>query len=65
MKYYSSQVRSCLVTSPDLGYEDKSCCHTISNVDYVFKNNTQLTNANWHSENTLNKIDLDLSWGGG
>ena len=65
VKYYSAQVRPCLFASPELGYEDKACCHTISDVDYVFKNNIKLTNSNWHSENNLKKFDIDLSWGGG
>lgn len=65
VKYYSNQVHTCLFASPELGYEDKACCHTISNVDYVFKNNVKLTNSNWHSENNLKKFSIDLSWGGG
>ncbi|MBQ3407985.1 MAG: hypothetical protein IJH12_02120 [Clostridia bacterium] len=59
VKYYYSQISACVFASPVLNYEDKSCCHAVSGVDWVFKNNVQITRADWESENNINKIDWE------
>ena len=32
----------CVCISPKIGLEDKNCCHSVSGLDWLFKNNTQI-----------------------
>lgn len=59
VKYYYPQIDTCVFASPVLNYEDKSCCHAVSGVDWIFKDNIQITRANWGTENTYNKINWE------
>lgn len=56
-KYYYPQISSCVFSSPEISYEAKSCCHAVSGVDWVFKNNVQVTRASWGTENNLRLIE--------
>ena len=58
-RYFYPQINSCVISSPILNNEDKSVCHSILGVDWVFKNNIQVTRVDWNSQNELRKID----WG--
>lgn len=58
-RYFYPQINSCVISSPILNNEDKSVCHSILGVDWVFKNNVQVTRVDWNSQNELRKID----WG--
>lgn len=42
-KYYYPRLESCVVTSPLPGFEDKNCTYAVSGVDWVFKQNSQVT----------------------
>ena len=59
VKYYYPSIDSCVFSSPMENYEDKSFCHCVSGIDWVFKNNVQITKVSWKSENKLNKIDWE------
>ena len=59
VKYYYPQISSCVFSSPSEYYEDKSCCHAVSGVDWIFKNNVEITKASWESENTTRKIEWE------
>ena len=56
LKYYYPQITACVFASPLNGKEDKNCCHAVSGLDWVFKNNTQITRASAGTENTTRKI---------
>ena len=58
-KYYYPQINSCVISSPILNKEDSSVCHMILGIDWVFKNNVQVTRVDWENENNVRKID----WG--
>lgn len=53
--YYYESVESIVVSSPTSGNEDRSVCHTILGMDWVFKNNVQVTNRD--NANNIRKID--------
>lgn len=59
VKYYYPQIDSCVFASPVLNYEDKSCCHAVSGVDWIFKDNIQITRADWETENNIKKINWE------
>ena len=42
-KYYYPQIESCVYSQAIDNYENKSCCHCVSGVDWAFKNNVQIT----------------------
>jgi len=42
-KYYYPRLEGCVVTSPLPGFEDKNCTYAVSGVDWVFKQNSQVT----------------------
>lgn len=42
-KYYYPRLEDCVVTSPLPGFEDKNCTYAVSGVDWVFKQNSQVT----------------------
>ena len=56
VKYYYPQIEECVYSSPVFNYEDKSCCHSVSGVDWVFKDNVKITKASTNTENTTRKI---------
>ena len=53
--YYYESIESIVVSSPTSGNEDRSVCHTILGMDWVFKNNVQVTNRD--NANNIRKID--------
>lgn len=55
-KYYYPQIEACVYISPLTGFEDKSCCHAVSGVDWIFKNNAQVTRASWNTQNETRTI---------
>lgn len=56
MKYYYPEISACVYISPEPHYEDKSLCYNISNVDYVFRENVQISRADSGNENTTNPL---------
>ena len=56
VKYYYPQIEECVYSSPLLNYEDKSCCHSVSGLDWVFKDNVKITKASTGNENTDRRI---------
>ena len=40
--YYHIHNIGCVSISPKIGLEDKNCCHSVSGLDWLFKNNTQI-----------------------
>lgn len=58
-KYYYPKVNSCVFSSPNDDYEDMSCCHCVSGIDWVFKNNVKITKESWNNENKLHKIEWE------
>ena len=42
-KYYYPRLEGCVVTSPLPGFEDKNCTYAVSGVDWIFKQNSQVT----------------------
>lgn len=56
VKYYYPQIETCVFSSPYGGFEALSCCHSVSGLDWVFKDNVQVTRASWNTENTNRKI---------
>ena len=59
VRYFYPQINSSVISSPLLNNEDKSVCHSILGVDWVYKNNVQITRVDWNSQNEIRKID----WG--
>lgn len=57
-EYYYPSIESCVIASPLPNFEDKCCCHALSGVDWVFKNNVQITRKEWGSENTLDILEI-------
>ena len=58
-KYYYPQAETCVYSSPVQNYENKACCHTVSGVDWIFKNNVQITRVDWNSQNTKRTINWE------
>ena len=56
VKYYYPQIEECVYTSPITNNEDKAIAYAVSGVDWVFKENIQVTRASTESENTTRKI---------
>ena len=56
VKYYYPAIEACVYTSPVLNKEDKCVCYALSGVDFVFKQNAQVTRADANTENTIRKI---------
>ena len=56
MKYYYPEIESCVYISPAQHYEDHSICYSISDVDFVFRENVQITRADSGNENTTNPL---------
>lgn len=52
--YYYPVTESLVVSSPTLNNEDKCVCHTILGIDWVFKNNVQVTTPD--KANNIRKI---------
>ena len=57
-EYYYPLIESCVIASPLPNYEDKCCCHALSGIDWVFKNNVQITRKEWGTENTVDILDI-------
>lgn len=57
-KYYYPSIEACVITSPAQNYEDRAVCHNIIGEDYVYKNNVQVTRAEWQTENN----NRTLTW---
>ena len=55
-KYYYPAIESCVYTSPVLGREDSNVCYCVSNLNWIFKQNTQVTRAEAGTENRIRKI---------
>ena len=55
-KYYYNQISNCVFTSPTPFNENKASCHSVSGVDWIYKNNAQITRADSGNENTNRKI---------
>ena len=58
-KYYYPQIESCVYASPIPTKENQSCCHAVSGVDWIFKNNVQITRTNSETENRNNPIQWE------
>ena len=56
-KYYYPQIDACVFTSPTFTNEDKSICYCVTDKDFVFKENVQITRAELESENNVRKIE--------
>ena len=56
-KYYYPSVNACVYTSPIRNKENKSVCYAVSGVDWIFKENIQITRATWQTENRINNIE--------
>lgn len=52
--FYHEGIEEVVVSSPVLGREDQSVCHRLFDVDWVYKNNTQVTRV--EKANTIRKI---------
>ena len=57
VKYYYPQIKASVISSPVLGNEDTCVCHILLGTDWVYKNNVQITRADWGTENNTRKID--------
>lgn len=55
MKYYYSEI-GCVYISPTLNYEDRNLCYAISNIDYIFRKNVEITRADVQEENRINPL---------
>ena len=55
-KYYYSPIESCVYVSPMSGKEDRCVCYAVSGLDWIFKENIQITRASWQSENRINNL---------
>ena len=55
-KYYYTDIEECVITSPDIGKEDKAFCYIVSDEEYIYKQNVQLTKASTNNSNTNRKI---------
>ena len=55
-KYYYPSIESCVYTSPVPGLEDSNVCYCVSNLNWIFKQNTQVTRADAGTENRIRKI---------
>ena len=53
-KYYYPRIEACAYTSPELGFEDKSVCYSVSEDNWVYKQNAKVTRVG--DENTLRRI---------
>ena len=58
-KYYYPQLEACVYASPTTNMENKNCCHAVSGVDWIFKNNTQITRVSWDTQNENRLIEWD------
>ena len=50
-KYYYPQLETCIYTSPILGKEDQAVCYCVSNENWIYKQNVQVTIADSQNEN--------------
>ena len=50
-KYYYPQLETCIYTSPILGKEDQAVCYCVSNENWIYKQNVQVTRADSQNEN--------------
>lgn len=57
-EYYYPSIESCVIASPLPNFEDKCCCHALSGIDWVFKNNVQITRKEWGTENTIDILQI-------
>lgn len=57
LKYYYPEIESCVFSSPLPNFEDKCCCHAVSGVDWIFKENIQITRADWGTQNDKRLIE--------
>lgn len=57
LKYYYPPIEKCVYVSPVSGKESKCLCYAINGVDYIFKYNAQITNAEWGTENRINPLN--------
>ena len=55
-KYYYPQIGECVYTSPVLNMEDKNICYEVSGLDWVFKENIQVTRSSQNMQNENRKI---------
>ena len=55
-KYYYTDIEECVISSPEIGKEDKSLCYVLSDEEYIYKKNVQLTKASTNNDNTNSKI---------
>ena len=53
-KYYYPRIEACAYTSPELGFEDRSVCYSVSEDNWVYKQNAKVTRVG--DENTLRRI---------
>ena len=56
VKYYYPAIEACVYSSPVSGFEDRSCCHAVSGLDWVFKDNVKVTRASADTQNENRKI---------
>lgn len=55
-KYYYPQIEECVYTSPIPNMEDRNICYAVSGLDWVFKENSQVTRASQNTQNENRKI---------
>ena len=51
MKYYYTPINDCVYISPIQNRENKSLCYAVQGVDWIYKQNVQITRASWNTEN--------------
>ena len=56
MKYYYPLIETCVFISPSPQFELKSLCYALTDTDYIYKQNVQITRAAWGTENTSNPL---------
>ena len=56
VKYYYPPIENCVYVSPVVNREDKNVCYAITGIDWIFKENVQITRADWGTENRINNI---------
>ena len=59
IKYYYPSIEACVVISPKLNKESFSANHHILGIDWVFKNNVNISRLDSNNDNSIRKINWD------
>lgn len=55
-KYYYPKIEACAYTSPLEALESKCVCYSVSNDNWIYKQNAKVTRADTHEENTVRSL---------